>query len=192
MNSKRYIWGELDINFVVVVVVVDLPPSFSSQVFFGSMRDIHRTTSPTSLRNWISQKHSHLGNMIRITLAVLIFRVIVKVVGNDDRNWIYSSPTEKISDAILLVYPLHGALAKNAWASYTRWHNFVIALLNILIEPIQLPDKVSSYGLLENHKTANWSLRRGDEEVKKETNIFIFLLAPEESLFSNRWLGKFV
>ena len=54
------------------------------------------------------------------------------------------------------------------------------------MEPIQLPDKVSSYGLLENPKTANWSLRQGDEEVKKETNIVIFLLAPEESLFSNR------
>ena len=119
MNSKRYIWGKLDINFVVV----DLPPSFATQVFFGPMRDIHRTTSPTSLPNWISQKHSHHGNMIRITFAVLIFRVIVKVVGNDDRNWIYSSPTEKMSDAILLVYPLHGALAKNACASHTRWNN---------------------------------------------------------------------
>ena len=75
------------------------------QQFFGSMRNIHRTTSSTSLPNWISQKHSHLGNMIRSTFAVLIFRVIVKVVGNDDRNWIYSSPTEKMSDAILLIYP---------------------------------------------------------------------------------------
>ena len=67
---------------------------------------------------------------------------------------------------------------------------FVIALLNILMEPIQLPHKVSSYGLLENHKTANWSLRQGDEEVKKETNIVIFLLAPEESLCSNRNIGQ--
>ena len=67
---------------------------------------------------------------------------------------------------------------------------FVIALLNILMEPIQLLDKVSSYGLLENHKTANWSLRQGNEEVKKKTNILIFLLAPEESLFSNRNIGQ--
>ena len=54
------------------------------------------------------------------------------------------------------------------------------------MEPIQLLDKVSSYGLLENHKMANWSERQADEEVKKETNIFISFLAPEESLFSNR------
>ena len=43
------------------------------------------------------------------------------------------------------------------------------------MEPIQLLDKVSSYGLLENHKTANWSLRQGNEEVKKkQTSSFFF------------------
>ena len=70
-------------------------------------------------------------NMIRIAFTVLIiFRVIVKVVilkvlpqiqRNDDRNWIYSSPPEVISDAILFVYPFGGALAKNAGACHTRW-----------------------------------------------------------------------
>ena len=60
------------------------------------------------------------------------------------------------------------------------------------MEPIQLPHNVSSYGLLENHKTANWSLRQGDEEVKKETNIVIFLLAPEKVCFQTEILGKFV
>ena len=71
---------------LLLLLLLTCRPPFPIKFFFGSMRDIHRTTSPTSLRNWISQKHSHLGNMIRITLAVLIFRVIVKVVGNDDRN----------------------------------------------------------------------------------------------------------
>ena len=34
--------------------------------------------------------------------------------GNDDRNGIYSSLTEVISDAVSFVNPLHDALAKNA------------------------------------------------------------------------------
>ena len=55
---------------------------------------------------------------------------------------------------------------------------FVIALLNILMEPIQLLDKVSSYGLLENHKTANWSLRQGNEEVKKKHKHLHFSFSP--------------
>ena len=63
---------------------------------------------------------------IRITFTVLIFRGIVKDVilkiflkfrgGNDDRN----SFTEVISNAFLFVYPLRGALTKNACACHTR------------------------------------------------------------------------
>ena len=53
-----------------------------------------------------------------LTKAVLSFRG-----GNNDRNGIYSSPTEVISNAISFVNPFHGAVAKNARASHTRWNN---------------------------------------------------------------------
>ena len=60
-------------------------------------------------------KDSHVViNISRITFTVLISSIIVKKVlfrsclkfrgGNDNRNGIYSSPTELISDAILFVY----------------------------------------------------------------------------------------
>ena len=92
--------------------------------------------------------------MSRITFKVLTFRVIVKEVlfkvlpqvrgGNDERNGIYSSPTEVISDAIF-VRPLRGALAR-----VTRVAQSVlkIAQLAISMEPTPLLEKISSYGLL--------------------------------------------
>jgi len=42
---------------------------------------------------------------------------------SDDRNWIYSSATEVISDANLFVSPLRGTLAKSVRAFHTRWRN---------------------------------------------------------------------
>ena len=89
---------------MIFVVVVNFPLCFSPQVLFlsPSERDIHRTTSPTSPRNWICQKTLSLPlpltviNMIRITFTALILKVIVNKVflevllkfreGNDDRN----------------------------------------------------------------------------------------------------------
>ena len=52
-----------------------------------------------------------------LTKAVLSFRG-----GNNDRNGIYSSPKEIISNAILFVNLFNGAVAKNARANHTRWH----------------------------------------------------------------------
>jgi len=77
--------------------------------------------------------------------------------GNDDRNWIYSSPPEVISDAILFVYPLGGALAEKC----TRVsHKMVlkIARLAISMESTPLLEKVSSCGLL----TRLWLLVRSE------------------------------
>ena len=46
-------------------------------------------------------------------LFLLTFRLKFRG-GNYDRNGIHSSPTKAISDSTLVVYPLRGALAKNA------------------------------------------------------------------------------
>ena len=50
--------------------------------------------------------------------------------GNDDRNEIYSSATEVISNVISFVNPFHGAVAKNARESHTRWHKMCGRLLS--------------------------------------------------------------
>ena len=59
----------------------------------------------------------------------------------------------------------------------------------------QLQNWISTIKLVKRYETANRPLRQGDEELKKrikQKNIYIFLLAPEEGLFSNRIIGQFV
>ena len=70
--------------------------------------------------------------------------------GNDNRNWIHLPPTEVISNAILFVYPLYGALAKKARACHLRWRQFAlkIAHLAIFMDPNPLLEKVCTCGLL--------------------------------------------
>ena len=74
---------------------------------------VKELTSPTSLRHWICQKHSHYG---------VYHKQSSLRGGNDDRNGIYSSPTEVISNAISFVSPFHGGVAKNSRASHMRWN----------------------------------------------------------------------
>ena len=73
-NLQKF--GQICFNiFFILLFRLNLQPSFSSQAFFvSSERDIHRTSSPTSLRHWICQKHSHYRSHL------LTFRVIVKEV----------------------------------------------------------------------------------------------------------------
>ena len=81
-------------------------------------------------------------------LFLLTFRLKFRG-GNYDRNEIYSSHTEVISDAsILVVYPLRGALAKNARVSH-KMAQFVLKIVHLAIsmEPTPLLENVSSYGL---------------------------------------------
>ena len=52
-----------------------------------------------------------------------------------------------ISDTTLVVYPLRGALAKNARVARVAKFVLKIAHLAILMEPIPLLEKVSGYGL---------------------------------------------
>ena len=42
------------------------------------------------------------------------------------REYIYSSPTEIISNAISFGNPFHGAVAKNARASHKRWQKMCL------------------------------------------------------------------
>ena len=59
----------------------------------------------------------------------------------------------------------------------------------------QLQTWISTIKLVKRYETAFRPLRQGDEELKKRIKqkyIYIFLLAPEAGLFSNRIIGQFV
>ena len=61
MNSKIYL-REISYNYLLLSLLTfrpPFPPKFF--LFVSSERDVHRTTSPTSLRRWICQKDSHYG-----------------------------------------------------------------------------------------------------------------------------------
>ena len=130
MNSKIYL-RKISYNYFLLLLTF-CPPFFRKFFFVSSERDIHRTTSPTTLRHWICQKHSNHGdqhqqNQIRCPsqLELLSKRFSSTPClkfrgGNDNRNLIYSSPTKVISDAILFIYPLRCVLAKNAPVCHTR------------------------------------------------------------------------
>ena len=91
--------------------------------FFPPGRDIPGTTSPTSLRHWIYQKHFHYnvynnwnhvhGPHILSHFKELLLKGLPKI-----RKWqwwqkaIYSRPAQVIFDAILFVYSLRDGLAK--------------------------------------------------------------------------------
>ena len=118
-------------NYLLLLLTFrpSFPPSFFS---FSSEQDIHQHLF---VSGFVKNTLTSVINMIRIKFTVLIFRFIVREVilkvflkfrrGNDDhdRNWIYSSATEVISNANLLVSPLRGTLAKNVRACHTRWRN---------------------------------------------------------------------
>ena len=98
-------------------------------------------------------------NTSRNKLTVLTFRVIVQAClkfrgGNDNRNGVYSSATEVISNAISFVNPFHGAVGKKcASESHEMAQNvlkIVHLMANIYISMRSTPslEKVSSYGLL--------------------------------------------
>ena len=93
---------------LLLLLLLTFRPPFPGSFFFLSERDIHRTTSLTSLRNWIYHiKKKTLSlyfmviNMIRIAFTQsssysellskwLSSRSCLKFRGgNDDRNWIY-------------------------------------------------------------------------------------------------------
>ena len=119
---------------VSVILIIDRSRTPGSLQPLGSFLftgvAVKELTSPTSLRHWICQKHSQLSlwcltqaesrsqysHLESLSRSCLKFRG-----GNDDGNGIYSSAAEVISNAISFVNPLHGAVAKNARASHTRW-----------------------------------------------------------------------
>ena len=102
---------------------VNFPPPFPVIIiFFPPGRDIPGTTSPTSLRHWIYQKHFHYnvynnwnhvhGPHILSHFKELLLKGLPKI-----RKWqwwqkaIYSRPARVIFDAILFVYSLRDGLA---------------------------------------------------------------------------------
>ena len=91
-------------KFVKGVVVLTRVVTFSVILIIGKSRTpgplqllgsflftgvaVKELTSPTSLRHWICQKHSHYGvfNISRITFTVLTFRVFVNVLPQIQRE----------------------------------------------------------------------------------------------------------
>ena len=61
MNSKTNL-RKISYNYFLLLLLTFRPP-FPPKIFLfvSSERDVHRTTSPTSIRRWNCQKHSHYG-----------------------------------------------------------------------------------------------------------------------------------
>ena len=96
-----------------------------------------------------AESHSQSSHLELLSRSCLKIRG-----GNDDRNGIYSSPTEVISDAISFVNPLHDALAKKCARESHEMAKTVLkiahlmAMMYISMKPTPSMEKVSSYGLL--------------------------------------------
>ena len=80
--------------------------------------------------------------------------------GNDDRNEIYSSHTELISDVTLLVYPLRGALAKSAAVSH-EMAQFVLKIAHLAISIWNQPHYCKMYPAAVSYPDyGSWSLNK--------------------------------
>ena len=126
---------------------LNLQPSFSPQAFFCFVRTgysshvISDISSSLDLSKTLTTGHiySHLELLSKRFSSTPCYKFRE---GNDDRNGIYSTPIQVISDAILTVYPLRGALAKKKCASH-EMTQFVlkIALLAIWMQPTPFLEK---------------------------------------------------
>ena len=80
--------------------------------------------------------------------------------GNDDRNGIYSSHTEVISDVILLVYPLRDALAKTAAVSHEMAQH-VLKIAHLAISILNQPHYWKMYPVAVSYPDyGSWSLNK--------------------------------
>ena len=80
-------------------------------------------------------------------LFLLTFRLKFRG-GNYDRSGIHSSPTKAISDSTRWLFILYAAALQKMRVSHEMTQFALkIAHLAILMEPIRLQEKVSSYGL---------------------------------------------
>ena len=74
----------------------------------------------------------------------------LRAVGNDDRDGIYSSPTEVMSDTILFLHPLRGVLAKSARVSHEMAQSQLVLKIAHLANSMNstpLLEKISSFGV---------------------------------------------
>ena len=150
-NLQKF--GQICFNtFFILLFRLNLQPSFSPQGFFlfrpngiFIARHLRHLFVTGFVKNTLSTGHiySHLELLSKRFSSRSCFKFRG---GNDDRNGIYSTPTEVISDAILTVYPLGGALARKCARVSHEMAQFVlkIALLAISMHPTPFP----SYGLL--------------------------------------------
>ena len=116
-NLQKF--GQICFNiFFILLFRLNLQPSFSPQAFFlfrpngiFIARHLRHLFVTGFVKNTLTTGHiySHLELLSKRFSSRPCYKFRE---GNDDRNGIYSTPIQVISDAILTVYPLRGALAK--------------------------------------------------------------------------------
>ena len=131
MNSKKHL-RKIRHNYLLLLSTFRPPFPCRFFLFRPNGMFIARHLQHLLVTGFVKNTATTVINMIRITFTVFLFRVIVKEVilkvllkfrvGGEDRNRIYSFPTKVISEAILLVYPLHRAPAKNVNIWLFRWN----------------------------------------------------------------------
>ena len=85
----------------------------------SSLQDFSKIFSLPSSESLVQSSYPESLSKKFSSRACLRFGIVT-----DDKNWISSSPTKVISDAILFVFSLRGILATYTRVSRARWRNF--------------------------------------------------------------------
>ena len=85
----------------------------------SSLQDFSKIFSLPSSESLVQSSYPESLSKKFSSRACLRFGIVT-----DDENWISSSPTKVISDAILFVFSLRGILATYTSGSRARWRNF--------------------------------------------------------------------
>ena len=116
-NLQKF--GQICFNiFFILLFRLNLQPSFSPQAFFCFVRTGYSSHVISDISSSLDLSKTlfttgHIYSHLELLSKRFSSRPCYKFrEGNDDRNGIYSTPIQVISDAILTVYPLRGTLAK--------------------------------------------------------------------------------
>ena len=116
-NLQKF--GQICFNiFFILLFLLNLQPSFSPQGFFFFVRTGYSSHVISDISSSLDLSKTlfttgHIYSHLELLSKRFSSRPCYKFrEGNDDRNGIYSTPIQVISDAILTVYPLRGTLAK--------------------------------------------------------------------------------
>ena len=148
-NLQKF--GQICFNiFFILLFRLNLQPFFSPQAFFCFVRTGYSSHVISDISSSLDLSKTlfttgHIYSHLELLSKRFSSRPCYKFrEGNNDRNGIYSTPIQVISDAILTVYPLRGALAKKKCARVSHeMTQFVlkIALLAIWMQPTPFLEK---------------------------------------------------